>query len=273
MSQASQVMEVVIDPALLPNFPPTDLPAEDGIPLESDWHRCAMNLLIESVVYRWRERRDFFAGGNMFIYFSMQQIRNRDYRGPDFFVVQGIDGSYAREKWEVWVENGRYPDVIVELMSPSTAREDVGPKKDLYEQTFRTPEYFCYDPDTATLQGWHLANSHYEPIRPDARGRLWSKVLDAWLGTWDGSYLQRHRRWLRLFDADDMLVLIEAEAARQHADTVQQQAEAAQQQAEAAQQQAEAAQQQVAAERQRAEAAEAELVRLRALLAQHRLEA
>ncbi len=73
----SQVIEVV-ERYILPDFPTLDLPAEDGMPLESDWHRGQMNLLIESVVYRWRARQDFFTGGNMLIYYSLQQARNRD---------------------------------------------------------------------------------------------------------------------------------------------------------------------------------------------------
>ena len=42
---------------------------------------------------------------------------NRDFRGPDFFVVLDVDGEVDRKSWIVWEENGRYPDVIVELMS------------------------------------------------------------------------------------------------------------------------------------------------------------
>ena len=64
-------------------LPKVDLPTEDGVPLETNWHRIQMNLLIDSVHYYWRERQDYFAGGNMFIYFSSEQIRNRDYRPPD----------------------------------------------------------------------------------------------------------------------------------------------------------------------------------------------
>jgi len=36
-----------------------------------------------------------------------------------------IDSSYPLQGWVVWKEGGRYPDVIVELMSPSTAKIDV----------------------------------------------------------------------------------------------------------------------------------------------------
>jgi hypothetical protein len=35
--------------------------------------------------HRSRERQDYFVGGNMFIYYSRRQVRNRDFRGPDFF--------------------------------------------------------------------------------------------------------------------------------------------------------------------------------------------
>lgn len=101
------------------------------------------------------ERSDFFAGGNMFIYYSSTQAKNKDFRGPD--VVLNIDGSYPRQGWVVWEEEGRYPDVIVELMSDSTANVDITTKKNLYERTFRTPDYFVYDPfDPDSLRGWHL---------------------------------------------------------------------------------------------------------------------
>jgi Uma2 family endonuclease len=81
-----------------------------------------------------------FAGGNMFVYYSLEQARKRDYKGPDFFVVLGVDGVRPRHSWIVWQEQGRYPDVIVELLSPTTISQDLGPKKDLYERVFKTSE-------------------------------------------------------------------------------------------------------------------------------------
>ena len=64
--------------------PPTNLVAEDGTNLESDWHRKQINLLIDSLGWRRRGRRDYYAGGNMFIYFNEEEARNRDFRGPAF---------------------------------------------------------------------------------------------------------------------------------------------------------------------------------------------
>jgi len=147
----------------VPTIPEIDLPEEDGEPLESNWHRAQINLLIDVVYQRWHDRQDFFAGGNMFIYYSARQIRQQDYKGPDFFLVKEIDGSYPRQQWVIWEEDGRFPNVIIELLSPTTANEDLGRKKHLYERNFRTPDYFCYDPYEDQLWGWRLVDQRYVP--------------------------------------------------------------------------------------------------------------
>ncbi len=93
----------------------------------------------------------------MFVYYSRDQAMNRDFRGPDCFVVLDVPGDRERQGWIVWEEEGRYPDIIIELMSPSTAQVDFTQKKDLYERTFRTPKYFVYDPfKPESLRGWRL---------------------------------------------------------------------------------------------------------------------
>ena len=237
-----------------------ELPTEDGVPLESNWHRIEMNLLIDSIHYHWRQRSDYFAGGNMFIYFSAEQVRNRDYRGPDFFVVTGVDGSRERGAWIVWEENGRYPNVIIELASPSTADTDVGFKKNLYEQVFRTTEYFCYNPDGPELLGWRLGAGEYRALEPNAQGWLWSHEIGAWVGVWQGEILRVKQTWLRFYAPDGALIPTHAEAETQRAATeTQRAATEAQRAATEAQRAREALQ--------RAEMAEAEVVRLRALLA------
>jgi Uma2 family endonuclease len=225
-----------------------ELPAEDGIPLETNWHRIEMNLLIDSVHSLWHDRSDYFTGGNMFIYFSLEQVRNRDYRGPDFFVVKGVDGTRNRDSWIVWREDGRYPDVIEELASSSTLDIDLGFKKQLYERTFRTPEYFCYDPNENQLQGWRLGLDEYVSIDPNEQGWLWSQEMDVWLGLWQGEFQRVNAVWLRFYASDGRLVLTRSEAEAQRADAEAQRAEV---------------------EAQRADAAEAELARLRDFLAKH----
>jgi Uma2 family endonuclease len=193
------------------------LPTEDGIPMESPLHRAEMNLLIDLTHFHWHDRTDYYAGGNMFIYFSEEQIRNQDYRGPDFYIVKDVDGTKERKSWIVWEEKGRYPDLIIELLSESTAEVDKTVKKRLYERTFRTHEYYCYDITTQELIGWRLGKAgRYEEIIPNAEGRLWSEVLQLWLGLWPGQFQKVTTTWLRFFDESGQLVptLAEAEAAR-----------------------------------------------------------
>jgi Uma2 family endonuclease len=198
-------------------MPPTDLIFDDGEPLETNRHRLAMNTLIRSLQQAWADRNDFFTGGNMFIYYSSAQARNRDFRGPDFFAVLDIDGSYPRQGWVVWEEGGRYPDVIVELMSSSTAEVDTGVKKTIYEQVFKTRNYFVFDPfNPNSLQGWHLdANQRYQPLEPNEQGWLWCQTLGFWLGTWEGTIDREPAVWLRLYDQAGNLVPLPEEAAEQ----------------------------------------------------------
>jgi Uma2 family endonuclease len=244
-------------PVEVPEFPQIELLETDGEPLESDWHRIAMNVLIDSVKYHLRHRHDFYVGGNMFVYFSLEEARNRDFRGPDFFFVDGVPSEPLRPYWAVWMEGGRYPDMIIELLSPKTATEDRTTKKAVYERVFHTTEYYCYDPATQQLEGWRLVGGRYQPLEPNAQGWLWCEQLQLWLGTWVGAYLTNQATWLRFYDSEGRLVPVPAEVA-----------EAEHQQAEAERQRAEAERQRAEAERQRAEAAEAELAQLRARLAQ-----
>lgn len=232
-----------------PRFP--NLPETDGEPLESDWHRLAINFLIEIIRYVFRGRRDFFVGGNMFLYFSTEQVRNKDYRGPDFFFLWGVDRDRPRRYWAVWEEGGKYPDVIIELLSPSTAQEDRTTKKTLYERVFHTHEYFLYDPDTQKLEGYrlHLKNG-YEPIELEPNGRMWSRALELYLGTWDGEFQEAHRTWLRFFDVHGNLILIGREDQQRRADDEKRRADDEKRRADE--------------EKQRADKAEVELARLRA---------
>jgi len=232
--------EVIEGPPLEKLFGNVELVAEDGIPLESTWHLFCIYLLIDSIVWQFRGRDDYYAGGNQFIYFSEQQARNRDFRGPDCYLVLGTNKEPLREYWCVWQEGGKYPNLIIELSSPSTAHLDRTVKKDIYEQVFRTANYYCYDPASHTLDGWELVNEVYKPLVPNEQGRLWCPQMNAWLGTWAGKYQDRDEVWLRFFDANGQVLPTAVEAAQQLAE----------------------------ADRRRLEQAEAELARLKAQLAE-----
>ena len=231
---SEQINEPVID-----NFneyytpPPADLPYDDGEPLESNRHRIAMNVLIRSLQQAYAGRNDFFCGGNMFIYYSSTQALNQDYKGPDFFAVLDVDGSNTRQSWKIWDEGGRYPDVIVELLSSSTANVDLGTKKDLYERVFRTSDYYVFDPfNPDSFQGWHLNSRHYVELPRNERGWLWCESLKLWLGTWEGVVDKESAIWLRFYDQENNLVLLPEEAAQEQAQLAEQRAQLAEQRAQ-----------------------------------------
>ena len=247
-------------------WPPSNLPEEDGENLESSWHRDAMILLIELIRFLFQGRTDFFVGGNMFIHFSARQVRNLDFRGPDVFLVKGVDGTYQRRYWAIWDEQGRFPNLIIELLSPTTSKADRTNKKDVYERTFRTPEYFLYDPDTEQLDGWRLDTAlHYQAIPTNERGWMWSEQLGAWIGTWRGKLPghveQQEQVWLRFFNTENELIPNFAEdaarRARQEHDCVVVEEERANKATDRANK-----------EKERADKALAELARLQALLAE-----
>lgn len=222
-TEQTHVVYITI-PVEVPELPDFDsLPDEDGENLESNWHRLAMNLLIELVHWLFQGRSDFYCGGNMFIYYTVEQFKGLRVRGPDFFFVKGVEREPDRRKWIVMKEGGKYPDVIIELLSPTTAKEDLTTKKTLYDRTFRTHEYYCYDPETHELLGWRQSNGSYESIAPNERGWLWCQVLNVWLGTWAGTHpgTEVEAIWPRFYSPDGGLVPSFAEAERQRADTAE----------------------------------------------------
>src|SRR4051812_22189150 len=102
-------MSVELEPGVAP--PRLKLIDSDGEPLESHWHVLQIALLLNLVATYFRGRDDYYASGNMFIYYCVNQARKRFYRGPDFFYVNGASRLPLRRYWCVWEEGGRYPDV------------------------------------------------------------------------------------------------------------------------------------------------------------------
>jgi Uma2 family endonuclease len=172
--------------------------------MESSQHYAQLALLVACLEWLWQDRNNFFIGANLTIYFSRQQLKNRDFRGPDFFLVKNTERK-PRRSWVVWEEDGNYPDLIIELLSNSTASIDRSLKKALYQDRFRTPEYFWFSPDTLEFQGFRLAGQQYVEIPPNIQGQRWSEALNLFLGTQDGQ--------LRYFTAEGQLVPTPSEAA------------------------------------------------------------
>ena len=243
-----------------------ELVSEDGVPLETWYHHLQMTLFLELARWRMLElgHEDFFLGGDMFVYYSVEQAqavveeerqlvlfenglrpekpKKTAYRGPDAFLVQGA-AKRERQTWVAWEEDDRLPDLVLELLSPSTADDDYGEKKRIYQEVFKTSEYFLYAPRTESVDGFRLLDNVYQRIPRSAKSRLWSRELELELGVWHGEYDGEEGPWLRLFHPDGRLVPMKDERTEQERQRAEQ-------------------------ERQRADAAEVENARLRARLAE-----
>ena len=221
----SVLTDIESDEPNLDIFPPADIESDEP-ELESSLHLQQIFLLISCLELCWRERNDYFAAGNLSIYFKPEPNRPAEFRGPDFFIVLGTEKK-ERKSWVVYHEGGIYPHVIVEILSNSTARVDRTAKKLLYQNVFRTPNYFWFDPYTLEFQGFHLVEGEYVALEPNEKGHLWSSQLQMYLGI--------HETKLRYFTTAGDLVLTAEEAwlqERSRADLESQRAEQESQRAE-----------------------------------------
>ncbi|WP_414623235.1 Uma2 family endonuclease [Calothrix sp. CCY 0018] len=179
-------------------LPPTqyELPCDDGVPMETQRHKLQMDMLIDTLSPWLAERDDGYVAGNMFVYFSLAQIKTQDFRGPDFFAVLGVPKK-ERLSWVVW-EEGKAPDVVIELLSESTAARDKNEKKLIYQNQMRVPEYFWFDPFNADdWAGFSLQHGVYQTIAENAQNQLVSQSLGLALTRWQGVYKGVEAVWLR----------------------------------------------------------------------------
>ncbi|CAD5962231.1 hypothetical protein PCC9214_03263 [Planktothrix tepida] len=229
-------------------LPPTQdqLPCDDGIPMETARHKLQMDLLIEPLSHALQDQ-DIYIGGNMFVYYSLAQVRNQDFRGPDVFIVLDVPRK-ERKSWVIW-EEGKGPDIVIELLSESTAQRDKNEKKLIYQNQMRVTEYFWYDPfNPEDWQGFRLDGGDYQPLELDTKGQLESQKLGLKLVRWSGIFYNINTVWLRWATLEGELLpnsqerektaQENAEIERQRAETERQRAETERQRADKAEQKA-----------------------------------
>jgi len=193
-----------------------EYPESDGQPMaETDTHLEQMvDALLHPLKERYRNDADVYVSGNLFVYY--EEGNPKAVVAPDVFVVFGVPKK-LRRIYKVW-EEGRPPDIVLELTSRKTYREDLSDKRILYEE-LGIREYFLFDPLRdylrPPLQGFRLHDGCYRPLLPDdlpdGEWQIDSEVL--------GLTLQTAGSFLRLYDPQTERYLLsrpeEAEARRQ----------------------------------------------------------
>jgi Uma2 family endonuclease len=231
-----------------------EYPESDGKPLaKTGIHVRAIFLLLDALTRRYHDDSMVATLVNMFLYYEEGNVKKQV--APDVFVTLGVPANPFRRTFKVW-EEGKAPDLIIEVTSRSTKKEDQKTKFELYQNILKVREYILFDPLDEylkpALQGFRLEDGRYVPIETVA-GRLPSNVIDLHFER-SGSDLRlfdpRTDRWIPVrLEVDDAAMaerrksevdLRHAEAARQNAEAEKQNAEAEKQNAEAEKQKAEA---------------------------------
>jgi Uma2 family endonuclease len=158
---------------------------------ETDDHRYLMVELIETQKFHFADQPLVYVSGNLLMYYERGNPRR--HVSPDVFVVFG-EPKHNRDYYLVW-EEGKSPDVVFELTSKSTRREDQVTKLELYRDILKVKEYFLLDPHgdylKPRMQGYRLRAGRYTRIRP-LDDRLPSQVL--------GLHLEQNGKELRLYN-------------------------------------------------------------------------
>lgn len=196
-----------------------DLPSEEigesGVP--DEFHVIQPQLLKETFQPATYQSNEIFVGIDINFYFD---VRHQNwYKRPDWFATVGVPKLYdnidLRNSYVIWQE-GVSPIVIMEFLSKSTEKEDLGkteqdakgaPSKwQVYEKILRIPYYITFDRLTNKIQAFRLEGGIYINFLPNQDQRYTIDDLEISLGLWQGIYQDVERPWLRWFDKSGNLI-------------------------------------------------------------------
>jgi Uma2 family endonuclease len=195
-------------------------PDSDGQPMADNTLQFRWIVTIkEGLEALFADRPDVFVAGDLLWYPVEGDPKTRT--APDALVAfgrpKGDRGSYRQ-----WEEGGIAPQVVFEVLSPGNRFGDLMRKFAFYER-FGVEEYYIYDPDRLTLEGWQRQGDRLVEI-PE---------LDGWTSPRLGIRFDLSGPELRIIRPDGRPFLTFEETERQRAEAERQRAEAERQRAEA----------------------------------------
>ena len=145
-------------------------PESDGMPLpDGEYQSPIFRRVVGPLEVHFSDVEGAHVNGNTFLYYVEGNPRRNV--SPDCYVVFGlseaalgslsIEGNNTYLLWEV----GKPPDYVLEIASPSTARRDLGEKRELYAR-IGVGEYWRYDQTGGDFyasrwwaSGWWMAST------------------------------------------------------------------------------------------------------------------
>ncbi|MBE9050313.1 Uma2 family endonuclease [Nostocales cyanobacterium LEGE 11386] len=200
-------------------------PSSDGEPVAETYLHLYAILTTLEVLQQYLAGRQATVLANQFLYYAQGFPKLRV--APDVMVIFDVPPG-GRDNYKVW-EEGQVPQVVFEITSKATQKQDQEQKKLLYEQ-LGIFEYWLFDPKgewvKEKLQGYRLQDEIYQPLTDGLCQPLGLRV----------AVEKELLRFYRLDTGDKLLIPTElaelAEQERQRAEQERQRADQERQRAE-----------------------------------------
>ena len=172
-------------------------PETDGKPLPDGEYQAPLYIeVVGTLRTHFSNRPDVHVNGNTMFYY--EEGNPRRVISPDCYVAIGVDVEriLRNNTYLLW-EMGKPPDFVLEIGSPSTARNDLGSKRDLYAR-LGIGEYWRFDGTgkdfyREPLAGEYLQDGEYRryDLNSEDDGMVWghSPTLNLDL-CWDNGRLR-----------------------------------------------------------------------------------
>jgi Uma2 family endonuclease len=213
---------------------PSEDPEEEGLPNTYHWSQGDLLRKTCQPINYYPDK--LFSACDLNLYYDVNHPNW--YKRPDWFVAIAVDRLYKktdpRQSYVIWQEEIS-PLIVVELLSPGTAKEDLGEKLkneleiypdgenkvaktpnykwDVYEKILKIPYYFVFSDITNKLRYFRLIQDKYEEQILPENSPVWIPELKLCLGLWYGNYDGFTRLWLRWLDMEGNWILTGEERA------------------------------------------------------------
>ena len=151
-----------------------DIFYEEPEPVEDGMQQAIPLIGLVSLLHKYyADRPDVYVGGGGFVMYNEKDGNERI--SPDCYIAFDVDATRIEEEMaNFWVWRvGKVPDFVMEMASPSTAANDMGPKRELYAR-LEIAEYWRLDHTGGDLYGQpitgeRLVDGVYEPYEAQVR--------------------------------------------------------------------------------------------------------
>ena len=156
-------------------------PETDGKPLPDGEYQAPLYIeIVGTLQTHFSNRPDVHVNGNTMFYY--EEGNPRRVISPDCYVAFNVDVEriFRNNTYLLW-EMGKPPDFVLEIGSPSTRRNDLGPKRDLYAR-LGIGEYWRFDGTGGDfyrepLVGEYLQDGEYHrfQLHEEPDGMVWGR--------------------------------------------------------------------------------------------------